>query len=88
MLAKTLSLANAFLGGAEQEGAEASAAPPGCSEILILHLHPAFGAGWREGWWVSGGPCTQRWDLPPARSPGATVERGAVVMLFMQEVLG
>jgi len=28
--------------GLEQEGAEASAAPPGCLEIPILCLHPAF----------------------------------------------
>lgn len=38
-------LANAFLGSAEQEGAKASAAPPGCLEIPILCLRLAFGIG-------------------------------------------
>lgn len=61
---------------------EASAAPPGCLEIPILCL--CLGVGVQGGWRrleAQQGPCTQRWALPPARSPGATAERGAVVVL-------
>lgn len=95
MLAKILCLANAFpcKSISRQRGGEASAAPPGCLEIPILCLLPAFGVGLarrRRRLVGQRGPCAQRWALPPPPSPGAAAERGAEQepVLFTHQMLG